>query len=171
MYIGGGDEIIFVVQIIPEIQPSRRFQSKYIPSGMGWICSSAAWVLVVALLDYLCHGGLVQTHCLSFPLANSSRVFFIENPKDRFGETDMKTGDKFCIGAAPMKGVEDSRIKTLGRWERVVCLEYVCRLPIDKLTGFISVLAAPAGLPFGVFLSRLVPVCSVLGLAFSLLGQ
>ena len=55
-------------------------------------------------------------------------------------------GHSFRIGAATTaaaKGVEDSIIKTLGRWESVAYLQYV-RIPRNQLTSYSSLLGAPA---------------------------
>lgn len=52
-------------------------------------------------------------------------------------------GHSFRIGAATTaarKGVEDSIIKTLGRWESVAYLQYV-RIPREQLAGYAQVLA------------------------------
>ena len=53
-------------------------------------------------------------------------------------------GHSFRIGAATTaatKGVEDSVIKTLGRWESVAYLQYV-RLQRKQLTSYARVLAS-----------------------------
>ena len=54
-------------------------------------------------------------------------------------------GHSFRIGAATTaaaKGVEDSIIKTLGRWESVAYLQYV-QIPRNQLTNYSSVLVSP----------------------------
>ena len=54
-------------------------------------------------------------------------------------------GHSFRIGAATTaatKGIEDSVIKTLGRWESVAYLQYV-RIPRSQLTGYSSILVSP----------------------------
>ena len=54
-------------------------------------------------------------------------------------------GHSFRIGAATTaaaKGIEDSVIKTLGRWESVAYLQYV-RIPRSQLTGYSSALVSP----------------------------
>ena len=54
-------------------------------------------------------------------------------------------GHSFRIGAtttAAKRGVEDSVIKTLGRWESTAYLQYV-RIPREQLTGYSRVLGAP----------------------------
>ena len=55
------------------------------------------------------------------------------------------SGHSFRIGAATTaaaKGIEDSVIKTLGRWESVAYLQYV-RIPRSQLTRYSSVLVSP----------------------------
>ena len=54
-------------------------------------------------------------------------------------------GHSFRIGAATTaaaKGIEDSVIKSLGRWESVAYLQYV-QIPRSQLTGYSSVLVSP----------------------------
>ena len=48
-------------------------------------------------------------------------------------------GHSFRIGAATTRGVEDSVIKTLGRWESTAYIQYV-RIPREQLTGYFRVL-------------------------------
>ena len=43
---------------------------------------------------------------------------------------------------AAAKGVDDSVIKTLGRWESIAYLQYV-RLPHEQLTGYSRLLIKP----------------------------
>lgn len=53
-------------------------------------------------------------------------------------------GHSFRIGAATTaaaRGIEDSVIKTLGRWESVAYLQYV-RIPREQLSGVTCQLAA-----------------------------
>ncbi len=55
-------------------------------------------------------------------------------------------GHSFRIGAATTaaaKGIEDSLIQTLGRWESLAYLQYV-QIPKEYLAGYSSVLAAPS---------------------------
>ena len=59
-------------------------------------------------------------------------------------DQDKYCGHSFRIGAATTaaaRGIEDSVIKTLGRWESVAYLQYV-RIPRQQLTGYSSVLCA-----------------------------
>ena len=54
-------------------------------------------------------------------------------------------GHSFRIGAATTaaaRGIEDSIIKTLGRWESVAYLQYV-RIPREHLTQYSRVLGSP----------------------------
>ena len=54
-------------------------------------------------------------------------------------------GHSFRIGAATTaaaKGIEDSVIKSLGRWESIAYLQYV-RIPRCQLTSYSSVLVSP----------------------------
>jgi len=53
-------------------------------------------------------------------------------------------GHSFRIGAATTaaaKGLEDARIKTLGRWESTAYLRYVC-IPREQLASYTSILAS-----------------------------
>ena len=59
-------------------------------------------------------------------------------PKDKY------SGHSFRIGAATMaasKGVEGSVIQTLGRWESLAYLQYVC-IPQEQLAGYSALLAS-----------------------------
>ena len=54
-------------------------------------------------------------------------------------------GHSFRIGAATTaaaRGIEDSIIKTLGRWDSVAYLQYV-RIPRERLTQYSRVLGSP----------------------------
>ena len=59
-------------------------------------------------------------------------------------------GRSFRIGAAAKRGVEDSVIKTLGRWESTVYLQYV-RIPREQLTGYSRRLRLLFIVEFGTF--------------------
>ena len=58
-------------------------------------------------------------------------------------DADKFSGHSFCIGAASTaaaKGVEDSLIKTLGRWESLAYLLYI-QVPREQLADLSVVLA------------------------------
>ena len=63
------------------------------------------------------------------------------SPSDRPPITRL-AGDSFCIGAATAKaGIEDSVIRTLGRWNSAAFLTYI-RTPRESLARFSSRIAS-----------------------------
>ena len=77
-----------------------------------------------------------------------TRKRFVELVRDGLARADVDhrkyCGHSFRIGAATTaaaKGIEDSVIKILGRWESTAYLQYV-RIPRDQFTGYAGVLAS-----------------------------
>ena len=105
---------------------------------------------VAALLSYLqCRGAAPGPLFLFTSGRSLSRKRFVELVREALARTDVDQrkycGHSFRIGAATTaaaRGIEDSVIKMLGRWESVAYLQYV-RLPREQLTGYAGVLATP----------------------------
>ena len=80
------------------------------------------------------------------PLTRKRFVELVREALSKAGIDKSKyCGHSFRIGVATTaaaKGVEDSVIKTLGRWESVAYLQYV-RLPREQLTGYSKLLTGP----------------------------
>lgn len=103
---------------------------------------------VAALLDFLRCRGPSTGPLFKFSSGQFlTRKRFVEIVRDALQRTDVDQrnycGHSFRIGAATTaaaKGVEDSAIKTLGRWESVAYLQYV-RLPRDQLRDYTIILA------------------------------
>ena len=105
---------------------------------------------VAAVLSYLQCRGTSPGPLFRFndgrPL---TRKHFVDLVREALSEAGIEKS-KYCkhslrIGAATTaaaKGVEDSVIKTLGRWESIAYLQYV-RLPREQLTGYSRLLAEP----------------------------
>ena len=104
---------------------------------------------VAALLSYLVVRGAGSGPLFKFadgrPLTMSR---FVAQVRDALGAAGTNEGSycghSFRIGAATTaaaRGVEDSVIKTLGRWESTAYLQYV-RIPREQLTGYSRVLGA-----------------------------
>ena len=104
---------------------------------------------VAALLDYMKHRGRTPGPLFTFSsglyLTRNRFVEIVREALRRRGIDQQKyCGHSFRIGAATTaatKGVEDSVIKTLGRWESVAYLQYV-RLQRKQLTSYARVLAS-----------------------------
>ena len=105
---------------------------------------------VAAMLSYLTVRGAGPGPLFSFAdgrwLTRSRFVVQVREALAAAGVDQGKyCGHSFRIGAATTaaaRGIEDSIIKTLGRWESAAYLQYV-RIPRQQLTGFSSVLGAP----------------------------
>ena len=101
---------------------------------------------VGALLSYLqCRGSAPGPLFVFKDGQFLSRKRFVELVRDGLARTDVDQekycGHSFRIGAATTaaaKGIEDSVIKTLGRWESTAYLQYV-RIPREQLTGYAGV--------------------------------
>ena len=104
---------------------------------------------VAALLDYLQHRGSTPGPLFIFASGRLlTRKCFVESVRATLKQANIDQkkycGHSFRIGAAStaaVKGIEDSVIKTLCRWESVAYLKYV-RLPRSQLTGYASILAS-----------------------------
>lgn len=104
---------------------------------------------VAALLDYLQLRGSAPGPLFIFSTGRFlTRKCFVERVREALGQTDVDqrkySGHSFRIGAATTaaaRGVEDSVIKTLGRWESVAYLQYV-RIPRKQLVKYACVLAS-----------------------------
>ena len=103
---------------------------------------------VAAILEYMCLRGQGRGPLFRFkdgrPL---TRPRLVEALRSALNEAGINQADycshSFRIGAATtaaQKGVEDSVIKTLGRWKSVAYQQYV-RIPTDRLVGLSAVLA------------------------------
>ena len=105
---------------------------------------------VGALLSYLqCRGSAPGPLFVFTSGQYLSRKRFVELVRAALARTELDQqkycGHSFRIGAASTaasKGIEDSIIKTLGRWESTAYLRYV-RIPREQLTGYAGVLASP----------------------------
>ena len=104
---------------------------------------------VSAILSYLCVRGMSSGALFLFSDGRLlTRQRFVEAL--RIGLKEANVQDQYCghslrIGAATTaaaKGMEDSIIKTLGRWESVAYLQYV-KIPRQQLAGYSRVLVSP----------------------------
>ena len=104
---------------------------------------------VAALLDFIASRGTVPG-----PLFTFQDGSFLSHPKfvELVRDALVKAGfdqQRYCshsfrIGAATTaakKGLEDSIIKTLGRWESVAYLQYV-KIPREQLAGYAKLLVS-----------------------------
>ena len=104
---------------------------------------------VAALLDYLTMRGSKPGPLFVFSDGRFlSRARFVELVRKGLcsaGVDQSKySGHSFRIGAATTaaaKGMEDSIIKTLGRWESLAYLQYV-QIPRQQLAGYSNLLAS-----------------------------
>ena len=105
---------------------------------------------VAAMLDYLCMRGMSPGPLFQYMDGRFlTRQRFVDAVREALDCTgvDKKQycGHSFRIGAATTaaaKGIEDSIIKTLGRWESVAYLQYV-KIPRQQLVGYSSILSSP----------------------------
>ena len=102
---------------------------------------------VAAMLDYLSVRGMSSGPLFRFedgrPLTRQHAVR--EGLKQAGVDQRKYCGHSFRIGAATTaaaRGVEDSIIKTLGRWESLAYLQYV-KIPRSQLAGISNTLASP----------------------------
>ena len=137
----------------PSVFCIRIKQSKTDPfrKGVDLFVGKTGSVLcpVTAMLGYLCVRGMESGPLFNF---EDSRVLthrhFIAVVKEGLQKADIDSskynGHSFRIGAATpvaSKGIEDSIIKTLGRWESVAYLQYV-KIPHSQLAGYSNMLVS-----------------------------
>ena len=105
---------------------------------------------VAAMVDYLCARGMAPGPLFLFTGGKVlSRQRFVDAVRDALKKAKIDQtkycGHSFRIGAATTaaaKGLEDSIIKTLGRWESTAYLQYV-KIPRQQLAGVSTLLASP----------------------------
>ena len=122
--------------------PFRMGVNLYVGRTFSLLCP------VMALLDYLVVRGSSPGPLFKFKdgrlLTRSRFADAVRSALEKAGVDSRKYNThSFRIGAATTaasKGIEDSIIKTLGRWESSAYLQYV-RLPREKLTGYSQRLA------------------------------
>ena len=101
------------------------------------------------MLSYLCVRGMEDGPLFKFEdgrvLTRQRFVAVVKEGLQRAGIDSSKyNGHSFRIGAATTaaaKGIEDSIIKTLGRWESVAYLQYV-KIPRSQLAGYSNMLVS-----------------------------
>ena len=104
---------------------------------------------VRALLNYLVERGPSEGPLFIFPdgsfLTRQRLVEAVRRALDRAGlNASHYSGHSFRIGAATTaakKGMEDSVIKTLGRWRSLAYLEYI-RIPREQLASYSRILVS-----------------------------
>ena len=104
---------------------------------------------VAAILDFLQARGTTPGFLFTFENGRRlTRKRFVDLVREAMGKTgipqDKYCGHSFRIGAATTaasKGIEDSIIQTLGRWESLAYLRYV-RIPREQLAGYSALLAS-----------------------------
>ena len=104
---------------------------------------------IVAMLNYLLVRGPQEGPLFKYKdgryLTRQRFVVAVREALERAGLEQAKyCGHSFRIGAATTaaaKGMEDSLIKTLGRWRSLAYLDYI-RLPRDQLANYSRVLCA-----------------------------
>ena len=123
--------------------PFRKGISLYVGRTFSVLCP------VVAILDYLVVRGTAPGPLFKFSdgrlLTRTRFALAIRTALQKVGIAPLKYNThSFRIGAATTpaaKGIEDSVIKTLGRWESLAYLQYV-KIPRERLTGYSHVLVA-----------------------------
>ena len=101
------------------------------------------------MLGYLCVRGMKSGPLFTFEdgrvLTRLRFVAVVKEGLQKAGFDSSKyNGHSFRIGAATTaatKGIEDSIIKTLGRWESVAYLQYV-KIPRSQLAGYSNMLVS-----------------------------
>ena len=140
-------QILTVLQIKikqSKTDPFRRGVYLYVGRTGSNLCA------VAAMLDYLSVRGMSPGPLFRFEDGRVlSRQLFVEAVCDGLRKAgidqDKYCGHSFRIGAATTaaaKGIEDSLIKTLGRWESLAYLQYV-KLSRSQLAGVSNILASP----------------------------
>ena len=123
--------------------PFRRGVELYLGRSNSDVCP------VAAILSYLtCRGtgpGPLFRREDGRGLTRSHFVSSVRSALEKVGlDQSAYCGHSFRIGAATtaaVRGIMDSIIKTLGRWESLAYLQYV-RIPRQQLIGYSSVLGA-----------------------------
>ena len=103
-----------------------------------------------AIISYLSARGMSPGPLFRFqdsrPLTRQRFVDAVRDGLHKIGiDKDKYCGHSFRIGAATTaaaKGMEDSVIKTLGRWESLAYLRYV-KIPRAELAGYSALIASP----------------------------
>lgn len=104
---------------------------------------------VTAMLNYLVGRGKKEGPLFVFPEgAYLTRQRLVEEVRQALGKAGLDSsrycGHSFRIGAATTaakRGMEDSVIKTLGRWRSLAYLEYI-RIPRDQLASYSRILCS-----------------------------
>ena len=104
---------------------------------------------VRAILNYLVVRGKTEGPLFLFPDGTYlTRQRLVEEVRQALGKAGLDPtkycGHSFRIGAATTaaeKGMEDSLIKTLGRWRSLAYLEYI-RIPRDQLANYSRILCS-----------------------------
>ena len=105
---------------------------------------------VTALLRYLVVRGAKEGPLFMFSKGSFlTRQRFVTKVREALQKTGLEeakyNGHSFRIGAATTaaaKGLEDSTIKTLGRWRSLAYLQYI-KIPRHELAYYSKVLASP----------------------------
>ena len=102
---------------------------------------------VAAVLDYMVRRGSSPGPFFTFadgrPLTRECFVKAVRGAMDQAGiDSSRYTGHSFRIGAAAQYGVQDSLIKTLGRWESVAYIIYI-RTPRETVSQTLAALPTP----------------------------
>ena len=127
-----------------------RIREMTVPDGSGFVGrANSDLCRVAAVLSYLtCRGtgpGPLFVLEGGQGLTRSRFVSLVRSALDKVGvDQSAYCGHSFRIGAATTaaaRGIEDSVIKTLGRWESLAYLQHV-RIPRRQLVGYSSLLRA-----------------------------
>jgi hypothetical protein len=125
--------------------PFHKGVSVFLGKGVGVLCR------VSAVLDYLVRRGSVAgpfffTFADGRPFTRDRFVKAVREAMDQTGiNSSLYTGHSFRIGAATtaaQRGVQDSLIKTLGRWESAAYTVYI-RTPRETLCAVSRTLVGP----------------------------
>ena len=124
--------------------PFRRGVDLYVGKTSTAICP------VSAVLDYLSVRGMSPGPLFRFEDGRAlTRQLFVEAVRRGLSQAGIDQekycGHSFRIGAATTaaaRGIEDSLIKTLGRWESLAYLQYV-KIPRSQLASVSNIIASP----------------------------
>ena len=155
VHLGIGDVAVDDPRV-PSVVRIRIKQSKTDPFRKGidlFVGKTASAVCpVAALLDYLQERGMGPGPLFRYRdgrvLTRPRFAAAVRSALKKAGVDQSKyCTHSFRIGAATTaaaRGIEDSVIKTLGRWESLAYLQYI-RIPRERLTGYSKQLVAEAG--------------------------